>query len=57
MVSVERGAMKDLSETAISLLLAFLGLMICYWIFGSMLSELITQSFENLGLVSRATGL
>ena len=41
--------MKDLSETAVSLLLSFLGLMIAYSIFGEILSGFITQSFNLLG--------
>jgi hypothetical protein len=46
--SSEGESMKDLSETVISLLLAFLGLMLVYSIFGDILSGLITQSFGNL---------
>lgn len=48
---------KDLSETATSLLLAFCGLMLCYWMFSEALSSLVTRSFETLTVsVSRATG-
>ena len=45
----EAKSMKDLSETAVSLLLSFLGLMIAYSIFGEILSGFITQSFDLMG--------
>ena len=45
----EAKSMKDLSETAVSLLLSFLGLMIAYSIFGEILCGFITQSFDLVG--------
>jgi hypothetical protein len=40
--------MRDLSETAISVLFAFCGLAITYWLLGEWLSAFILRSFDQV---------